>query len=448
MLDQMFTAENFRRVFDIENRKGLDLVGLFFPHLDPMTLEIKDKVTEIRALRAQQSTMSVEDFDASFATLKSDLAALKSQKSAAIDAEMEALSDAVSQSNFKLVLEKKTGPLEKPVFVIDGTAAAFFVVKQLQKNVNRIYGVKQSNRHDLACQVRDTIRSGFPFELVRTDISSFYESINRKKLLTKLDADQLLSSSSKKFIKQILDSYGQLSGSADGIPRGVGISAYLAELYLRPLDQDIRSMPGLVLYCRYVDDIVAVFAKPPAGETLAAYDDLIIAALESYQLNHNPVKTTTIKLGAGSASTFEYLGYRFTVGNGPLTIAPSDAKLVKLEQRIDAVFEAYWERAPVNPREAYREVVARVKFLTGNTRLLNSKSTAATGIYYNNPIVTDLTGFATLDTLLKKRIKAIKRPKLRKRLLRFTLVGGFNERRFHSFSSRELQYIVKAWKHA
>ena len=102
----------------------------------------------------------------------------------------------------------------------------------------------------------------------------------------------------------------------------------------------------------------------------------------------------------------------------------------------------------MNPREAYREVVARVKFLTGNTRLLNSKSTAATGIYYNNPIVTDLTGFAILDTLLKKRIKAIKRPKLRKRLLRFTLVGGFNERRFHSFSSRELQYIVKAWKHA
>lgn len=63
MLDQMFTAENFRRVFDIENRKGLDLVGLFFPHLNPMTLEIKDKVTEIRALRAQQSTMSVEDVD-------------------------------------------------------------------------------------------------------------------------------------------------------------------------------------------------------------------------------------------------------------------------------------------------------------------------------------------------------------------------------------------------
>lgn len=443
----MFTAENFRRIFDIENRKGVDLVGLFFPFLNPVTLDIKAKVSEIRILRSQRSAMSVEDFDAIFIALTADLVTLKSQKSAAIDAEMDALSDAVSQASFKLVLEKKEGPLGKPVFVIDGTAATFFVVKQLQRNVNRIYGVKQSNRHDLACQVRDTVRSGFPYEIVRTDISAFYESIDRKKLLSKLDADQLLSSSSKKFIKQILDSYGLHSGSADGIPRGVGISAYLAELYLRPLDRDIRSLPGLVLYCRYVDDIVAVFARPPAGETLADYDELVIAALGRYRLSHNPAKTTAIKLGEMGVKTFEYLGYRFTAGNGALNIAPSDSKLVKLENRINAVFEAYWERASINPRQAYREIVARVKFITGNTRLLNSKSTAATGIYYNNPIITDLRGFATLDMLLKKRIKAIKRPKLRTRLLTFTLAGGFNERRFHSFSSRELQYIVKAWKH-
>jgi hypothetical protein len=392
--------------------------------------------------------MSAEDFGASLVALKAELAALKSQKSAAIDAEMEVLSDAVSQPGFKLVLEQKQGPQGKPVFCIDGTAATFFVVKQLQKNVNRIYGVKQANRHNLACQVRDTIRSGFPFEMVRTDVSAFYESIDRKRLLTKLDADQLLSSSSKKYIKQILDSYGTLSGSALGIPRGVGISAYLAELYLRPFDRDIRSISGLVLYCRYVDDIVAVFARPPAGETLPAYKDLVIDALGRQQLNHNPGKTTEIILGAAGMSTFEYLGYRFTVGNGPLIIAPSDAKLAKLEQRLKAAFESYSQCAPINPRQAYREIVARVKFLTGNTRLLNSKSTAATGIYYNNPIVTDLKGLKTLDAFLKAQIKAIKRPKLRKRLLRYTLVGGFNERRFHNFGSRELQYIVKAWKHA
>lgn len=448
LLDQMFTAENFRRIFDLENRKGLDLLGAFFPHLNPMTLAVKDKVTEIRTLRSKQATMAAEDFEASLATLKAELTALKAQKSAAIDAEMEGLSDTVSQSGFKLVLEQKAGPQGKPVFCIDGTAATFFVVKQLQKNVNRIYGVKQSNRHDLACQVRDTIRSSFPFEIVRTDVSAFYESIDRKRLLTKLDADQLLSSSSKKFIKQILDSYGALSGNAQGIPRGVGISAYLAELYLRKFDRDIRSIPGIVLYCRYVDDIVAVFARPPAGNTLPAYKDLVIDALGRHQLNHNPDKTAEIILGPAGVSTFEYLGYRFTVGNGPLIIAPSDAKLIKLKQRLEATFESYWQCAPINPRQAYREVVARVKFLTGNTRLLNSKSTAATGIYYNNPLVTDLKGFQALDAFLKSEIKAIKRPRLRERLLRYTLVGGFNERRFHNFGSRELAYIVKAWKHA
>jgi hypothetical protein len=37
LLDQMFTAENFRRIFDTENRKGLDVAGRYFPHLAPMT---------------------------------------------------------------------------------------------------------------------------------------------------------------------------------------------------------------------------------------------------------------------------------------------------------------------------------------------------------------------------------------------------------------------------
>jgi len=105
--------------------------------------------------------------------------------------------------------------------------------------------------------------SKFPFELVRTDISSFYESIDRQRLIEKMDRDQLLSPASKKYILQVLNSYGQISNTTTGVPRGVGISAYLAELYLEPIDKAIKEIPGLVLYCRFVDDIVAVFARPP-----------------------------------------------------------------------------------------------------------------------------------------------------------------------------------------
>jgi hypothetical protein len=444
----MFTAENFRRIFDSENRKGLDVASRFFPHLDPKTLAVHDKVAEIRAWRKNKAAMSPTVFAAGESKLKSELANLKADKSMAIDSEMEKLSAAVAAPSFKLELTQKAGPKGKPVYCIDGSAETFFVVKQLQRNIYRIYQVKQANRHDLACRVRDTVGSGFPFELVRTDVSDFYESVDRKLLYAKLDQDQLLSSSSKRFIRQIFASYGALSFSQMGIPRGVGISAYLAELFLRPVDRSIAELPGIVLYCRYVDDIVAVFARPPAGGVLGSYKTLLVNILNDHGLANNEGKTFECDFGdKGGLKEFEYLGYRFLATIRTLQIAPSEAKIEKLRLRLEAAFAAYNRAAPTKSRKAFREVVARVKFLTGNARLKNSKSRATTGIYYNSPLVTDLQKYKTLDALMKKRIKAIKRPTLRAILLKYGFETGFLERRFHNFSSRELQVIVKAWRH-
>lgn len=448
MLDQMFTAENFRRIFDTENRKGLDVVATYFPHLDAMTDAIRDKVAELRKWRKDKISLGVTAFEAGEAKIKSDLAELKAEKSSAIDAEMEKLSAEVAKPGFRLELSRKIGPNGKPVYCIDGSPETFFVVKQLQRNIYRIYNVKQSNRHDLACRVRDTIGTGFPFEFVRTDVSDFYESINRDELYRKLDGDQLLSSSSKRFIRQIFTSYGNLSGSAKGIPRGVGISAYLAELFLRPVDREISKLPGIVLYCRYVDDIFVVFARPPAGASLGSYKDRILTILSDTALTHNAGKTAEFKLGdKGGPKKFDYLGYSFTATLRTLEIEPSDAKVEKLRKRLEATFLEYRRDVPTRQRQAFREIVARVKFLTGNARLRNSKSNATTGIYYNSPLITNLKKFAPLDALLKMRINQIKRPRLRLVLHAYRFKSGFEERRFHNFSSRELQTIVKAWHH-
>ena len=312
---------------------------------------------------------------------------------------------------------------------------------------DRIYRVKQANRHDLVCQLRDMLGSQFPFELVRTDISSFYESINRKRLVEKLDRDQLLSPASKKYIKQVLDSYGAISGAVIGVPRGVGISAYLAELYLRPVDKAIRAIPGLVLYCRFVDDIVAVFARPPAGKDLGSFKDLIITIFGENGLAHNPDKTSEHKLADSAPKKFEYLGYRFYLQPGQYDISPSAAKVAKYRTRMNAAFADYWRERPINPKGAFRKLVGRVKFLTGNTRLSNSKSRAATGIYFNNSLATDLSSLAWLDKRLKTRIAELKRTSLQKQLQKLKFTTGFQQRRYHNFSTRELQVIVKAWKH-
>ena len=448
MLDQMFTAENFRRIYDAENRKGLDLASRYFPTLEPLTLTVREKVQDIRDHRAKHATMAADAFEATLLDLKKKLADAKAEKSTAVDALMDEISQKVLKPAFKIELAKKDGPNGKPVFCIDAEPETFFVVKQLQRNVHRIYGVKQANRHELVCQVRDMLGSNFPFELVRTDISSFYESIERKKLLEKLDSDQLLSPTSKKYIKQILVSYGAKSGTVVGIPRGVGISAYLAELYLRPVDNDIRALPGLVLYCRFVDDIVSVFARPPAGENLGSYKDRIIDILGQHALTHNAAKTNEFAFPDPNPLTFEYLGYKFVISAGECKIGPSTAKVDKYRTRMKAAFEEYWLERSLRTRRAYRELIWRIKFLTGNTRLSNSKSRAVAGIYYNNSIVTDLSSFRQLDQELKALIATLHSSSLQKQLKKLKFTTGFEQRRYHHFSARELQTIVRAWKHA
>jgi len=448
MLDQMFTAENFRQIYDTENRKGLDVADRYFPSLEPLTLAVRAKVQETRDHRAARATMNADVFETKFLFLQNELSALKAHKSATIDALMDEISQKVLKSTFKIELSKKDGPNGKSVYCIDAEPETFFVIKQLQRNINRIYKVKQSNRHDLVCQVRDMLGSSFPFELIRTDISSFYESIDRKKLLEKLDSDQLLSPASKKYVKQVLVSYGAKSGTSVGVPRGVGISAYLAELYLRPIDHAIRTIPGLVLYCRYVDDIVAVFARPPAGNSLGSYKDRIIDIFSKNGLLHNAAKTHEFAFPDTNPQDFEYLGYKFSVNAGKCEIAPSTTKVDKYRMRMKAAFDEYWLERSLRTRRAYRELIWRIKFLTGNTRLSNSKSSAVTGTYYNNSIATDLTSFGQLDRELKAMIGTLHSCSLQNRLKKLKFTTGFEQRRFHDFSAAELQTIVRPWKHA
>lgn len=447
MLDQMFTAENFRRIYDAENRKGADLATRYFPTLEPFTLNVRNKVQKIRELRKSEAVLKASDFEARLLALKAELAVLKMEKSSVVDTLMDGISQKVLKSSFKIDLSKKIGPKGKDVFCIDEKPETFFVIKQIQRNIHRIYGVKQASRHDLVCQLRDMVGSKFPFELVRTDISSFYESIDRKHLLDKLERDQLLSPASKKYIKQVLDSYGLISGSSTGVPRGVGISAYLAELYLRPVDKAIRAIPGLVLYCRFVDDIVAVFARPPTGKSLGSFKELISEILSDNGLALNERKTSEFNLTDTNPKKFEYLGYRFHRKQGQFEISPSAAKVMKYRSRMNAAFSDYWREKPVNSRGAFRTLVGRIKFLTGNTRLSNSKSRAATGIYFNNSIVTDLSSFKLLDKQLKRSIDKLGRSSLQKKLRKLKFMTGFEQRRYHNFSTRELQVIVGAWKH-
>jgi hypothetical protein len=66
-------------------------------------------------------------------------------------------------------------------------------------------------------------------------------------------------------ISQILEDYNSKKDTATikhekGVPRGVGISSYLSELYMENIDNEIRNLQDVIYYARYVDDIFIIIS--------------------------------------------------------------------------------------------------------------------------------------------------------------------------------------------
>lgn len=63
MLDQSFSATNFLKIVDIENRKGNYLEGEFFPDIEEISKEIHVAKNKLRKLKQKKSTLSEEEYE-------------------------------------------------------------------------------------------------------------------------------------------------------------------------------------------------------------------------------------------------------------------------------------------------------------------------------------------------------------------------------------------------
>lgn len=76
----------------------------------------------------------------------------------------------------------------------------------------------------------------------------------------------------------------------------------------------------------------------------------------------------------------------------------------------------------------------------------NNKDNALVGSYFSNSLISDSSSLNPLDVCLDRQINNIRSEKLKRRLKQMTFQSGWNEKRFYTFSPKELQEIVKAWK--
>lgn len=362
MLDQSFSSINFNLIFLKENRKGNFKKSHFTDEYINKHKEFNDTLQQKVDLKKQNGSLTKEELN-DFA-LKLDK--INTEKEEIRLATFDNLSKKINEKLFQFNIEYN---VTKKVYTLDSDAASFYAIKQLQTNINKTFKVIQADRNYIIKQLYNILSDGFPKVIIKTDIKSFYESIPQVKLFEKINDNTLLSPFSKKLIKKLFHEFESKKDTniiepKKGIPRGIGVSAYLSELYMRDVDRDIKSMQDIIYYARYVDDIIVIFS-PKTESSKGKYIDEIKKIICDDNLlmikdgsDGDESKTFEIDLpnNIHIKKSFNFLGYKFEMERPQkehfnLILEISDNKLERYKKRLKLSVEAYNKDSVYNEKK-------------------------------------------------------------------------------------------------
>ena len=320
------------------------------------------------------------------------------------------------------------------------------------EELKKIYNIKQSDRNNTIYNIKSILKDNLDLRIYRKDIYRFYESIDPHILINKIEHNNNISFIGKRFILEFL-SY--CIDTKLGLPRGIALSATLAEILLLDFDYVISNQKEVILYFRYVDDIFIICPKNYETSEQHIEDTLKKTLPNPLKFNTKGTKNQKLELTNDSVSRqikFSYLGYEFTLQKGAnnkvnrvvhLDISPD--KIRKFKTKIIKSFLNY------DKNKDYDLLERRIVFLTHN-HILTKKSKnpiIKSGIYYSysyaNP---DGSGsIFILDKFLKRQIwySTLSRQQKRK-LYKRTFTHGFRKKIVLKYSYSEFQEITKVWK--
>jgi hypothetical protein len=339
------------------------------------------------------------------------------------------------------------------------------ILRKLNDNIKRIYKDEQANRKIIISQTKVLLEDTCPYWILKTDIKSFYESIDRNRLIDKFKNDSILSYYSLFLLKKLFSN--SLISISNGIPRGMNISATLSEIYMRKFDKWVRRCEGVFYYARFVDDIIIFVNSLYNMKTLINNINIRLSELaQGLVINRDKTQLfegltlmqldieTYVKLN--NDNSLEYLGYKFNKNNEKgkynLTISIAEKKIKKIKTRLTLSFIDF------SYNHDFILLNNRIKFITGNFGIRKTRegNMLKSGIYYNYPNLTDESKLKELTEYYRKllyckkgklgialsRLTLIQRNKLKK----YCFVAGFNKRIFKSFSYSKINEIVRCWQ--
>lgn len=319
------------------------------------------------------------------------------------------------------------------------------VLRKLHKNIKRIYAVQQADRNTIVKQMKLLLAENVEMRIVRLDVRHFYESIDRQRILAKLIDDARLSYHSLMLLQTLFNNPAIAAGT--GLPRGLGISAVLSELYMKYFDLDFKKIEGVYYYARFVDDII-VFCSSEASKDLAwkyAGEELAKIGLQlnekkSYSLDPNQ-----------TGAEFTYLGYTFKKMGNRLSVTIAQKKLSVIKTRLTRTFVRY------SKDYNFDLLKLRIKFLTGNFTLYNPHTLLPikVGIYFNYKMANDISALKDIDAYYQRllhcrtgrlgRAIALTKPQL-KELEKYSFDFGYYNHVNHHFTTDQMAKIANCWR--
>lgn len=359
-------------------------------------------------------------------------------------------SNKINSNNFKItniVQQKRKG---KPVFIIDPKKGGtdYLALKKADKNLRRIYQVKQADRYQIVNQIKIILDDKMPMHLLKLDIKDFYESIDPYQILNELKMDQLLSHKTYKIIESVFQNH-LIKNS--GLPRGLPISATLSEIFMKKIDLQIKKTDEIYYYSRFVDDIIII-----TFSNKNIIFDTIKKKLNSISLTLNNLKQKEIDLIEDINSEngiFNYLGYQFKLEKKKSEISIAPQKIDKIKKRIIKSFLDYFRN------NNFKLLKNRIKFLTGNCAIQkNENGFLMTGLHYTYPLINNYKPLKELDTFTYSLLK-INKSRISKKiketlnnseidtLLKYSFLNGYKNIIKYSFTKTEILKITTCWKY-
>lgn len=326
-------------------------------------------------------------------------------------------------------------------------AEDFCAIKLADYFIRRIYKIQQADRRKIIKQLKVVLSDGLSYGLIKLDISDFYESINFEKVIMTIQNEMIIGHETISILQSVLEKVGCVT---TGLPRGLGISSSLSELFMRSIDREIRKIEGVFFYIRYVDDIIIIYDNK--------YDisSLVRNILQRNNLSENEKKKKSIIISENrdKVHDFEFLGYNFKIlenkKSNKITIKITDKKINKQKTRISSAFIHY------SKDHDFSMLKRRLRFLSGLV-LLNDdeRGRLYAGNAYNYSEISEDRCLFELDQYLYsilsgngrigKKVTELLTSEQKNKLMRISFKQGFNKKFRFFYSRNQVANIKKAW---